>query len=237
MFKKLVVVGLAIAMSGCVIHIDGNSGKKATEHVTESLTLDANDIKLLTADLGAGDIKIVGVEGLNEIQLSANILTTPEKNYQLTLKRRGNTAELVATQKVEIGLVWYSGNSPRIDLELKVPATLALDIHDESGDVSIANVKGHIELEDGSGDIDISNSGSVTIEDDSGSISIKDVVGNVDIEDGSGDLVIQNVTGNVKISDGSGDIDVNGAERLEIVDSGSGDVSINNIRSTVVVDD
>lgn len=237
MLKKLVVVGLAMAMSGCVIHIDGNSGKKATEHVTESLTLNAQEISLLTADLGSGDIKIIGVEGLTEIQLSANILTTSERNYRLTLEKRGNKAELVATQNVEVGLVWYSGNSPRIDIEMKVPSTMALNLDDDSGDIEITNVKGHIEIEDGSGDIGLLNTGSVVIDDGSGSIDIKNVVGNVDIEDGSGDLVIANVSGKVKISDGSGDIDVNGAERLEIVDAGSGDVAINNIRGSVVVGD
>ncbi|CCQ10503.1 lipoprotein, putative [Pseudoalteromonas luteoviolacea B = ATCC 29581] len=235
MFKKLTLLAVGLSLSGCVIHIDANSGKRATERLTETLTLDAKTLSTLNADLVAGDITIRGIEGLDTITVEASILTTKEKNYEFSLTKSGKTAELIAHHND--GISWYSGNSPRIDLVVNVPSHFNLDIEDGSGDIDIQNVNGDLIIDDNSGDIDIIGGNNIEIEDGSGSINIVDSKGNVTLDDGSGDIRVVNVAGKVKIDDGSGDIVVDGANGLEIVDAGSGDLSINNINGKVQIAD
>lgn len=237
MLKNLLALGVCVALSGCVIHIDGNSGKRADHKITQTLSLEASELDSLSANLGAGDIHIIGVEGLNSIELTANILTTKDKNYTLTLARDGKAAKLVAEKHPEIGLVWYSGNSPRIDLTVKVPARLNLNVVDDSGDIKVAQVNGNIEINDDSGDIEVLGGNNIKIIDDSGDIVVMNAMGYVDIDDDSGDLSVLNVKGSVKINDDSGDIEVNGAGGLEIIDAGSGDLSIKNVNGKVMIAD
>lgn len=237
MLKNVLALGVCVALSGCVIHIDGSSGKRADHKITQTLSLEASELDKLVADVDAGNIEIIGVEGLESIELTANILTTKDKNYTLTLARSGKEAKLIAEKHPEIGLVWYSGNSPRIDLLVKVPARFNVQLVDDSGDIKISKVNGNIDINDDSGDIEVLGGHNVTINDDSGDIVVMNATGFVDIEDDSGDLSVLNVKGSVKINDGSGDIEINGAGGLEIVDAGSGDLSIKNVNGKVMVAD
>ena len=180
---------------------------------------------------------------------------TPEKNKvdfsNSAVKYSGSNA------KLEAGFddAFYSGNSPYIDLQVKVPARFDLQLDDGSGDTDIRGLKGDLQITDGSGDLHIRGgnnaritdgsgalsvrqlTGSLQLEDGSGELLIEDIAGDVTVDDGSGDLTIRAVGGVVTIDDGSGDIDVDGAGGLTIVDSGSGGLKLNAINGPVNIDD
>jgi len=238
--------------TGCVIHTGNFSSQSADVHMEKKLTLDAEHLKSFDIEAGAGSLSIVGVDGQNDIQVDAEILTSKDRNFTLTLEKSGNEAQLVAEHHSHIG--FWIGSSPRINLVITMPKHLALDIDDGSGDIEIrdinnnivlddgsgsttlTSIKGDVRIDDGSGDLTAQNiHGSVYLDDGSGELTIANIIGDVEVVDGSGDLSVESATGLVTIDDGSGDIEVNTAGSLKIIDSGSGDLDINNIKSGVEI--
>jgi len=253
MLKLSLVATSLFLFSGCVIHTGSFKGERANVHLDERLSLPASTLNAFDIDVGAGDLSIIGVEGQTDIKVEADIRTNENRDYELTLVKRGSRAELVAHHNAHFG--FYNGDSPRIHLVVTMPPQLKLDIEDGSGDLSVRNINASVTLEDGSGTATLSNiNGAVTIDDDSGDLFVRNVVGALEIEDGSGelevesiagdvsvvdgsgDLSITNTTGKVIIDDGSGDIDVLSTGSLQIIDAGSGDLSIANVRNGVDIE-
>lgn len=245
---------LSFTLSACVIHVGGGKAQRADVELSESLEIDATTLRAFDIDAGAGDLSIVGVDGQSTIKVEAQILTTKARDYQLTLRKNGDEAELIAIQDGNRGS--WIGSSPYIHLFITMPSDLALNIEDGSGDITIDNVLEGVLVDDGSGNILVKNvSKSVTIDDGSGNITLTKINGDVNIEDGSGeievtqiqgDVVIDDSSGNlnvyqasgmVTIDDGSGNIDVNTAGGLTIINSGSGGLSISGVKGYVSIDD
>lgn len=233
--KSLLAISVLTTISGCVV-IAGTPAI-ADFHQQKTLDIQASDLTQLNIEAGAGYLKIQGIDNLSSIEVSADIYTDKKAPdaYQLTLDKRGGTAKLVAKQEGRIN-VWR-GQSPRIDLTVKVPRNMMLDIHDGSGQIVIENINGDTQINDGSGGIAVNNlKGDLTIEDGSGSISVSDVYGNVEIDDGSGSLTLEHVTGNANIEDGSGALTIKQVSGHVKVDDGSGGIVINDVGSLTIVE-
>lgn len=255
LIKITFVVTLVAVLTGCVIHVGGNkNGQRANVQLSETLELDASALTAFDVEAGAGDLSIVGIEGQQKIQVLAKIFTTKDRNYQLTLKQVGNRAQLVAKHNNTWGS--WTGSSPRIHLTITMPPSLALDITDGSGDITVSNVNNGLVLDDGSGNIllkHIANAvtvddgsgnivanyinGDIQLDDGSGEIELNQVNGNVNIEDGSGNLYVTQTSGVVTVDDGSGNIDINIAGGINIIESGSGGLSVSGVKGGVVIDD
>lgn len=229
---------LTTVLSGCVIHIDTGESRP-TEHFTDQLTLSVDDLKQLNIDVGAGDLQIEGVVGLKNIEVKADIWTYKDSEngdgYTLTLDKQGRTAQLTAEHNSRVS--FGANRNTEINLQVRVPAELALDIDDGSGDIRLADLAASVKLEDGSGGIQIDNlNGNLNIDDNSGSIAISNVTGSIDITDGSGSIEIQHVSGSVTIEDGSGDIEVSHVANIVEIDDGSGDIDINEVKKLRIVE-
>lgn len=241
---------LTMALSGCVIHVQA---QRANVTLQEALSLNSKGLSTFDIEAGAGSLIIVGEDNINSIEVDADIRTTEDKNYTLYLEKQGNTAKLVAKHNSSSG--YWNGSSPEINLTIKMPKNLMLDIDDGSGDIEVANINSDVRLDDGSGSVDLQKIvGNVNVEDGSGSINFEDikgnlvlddgsggayinnVTGNVNVDDGSGELTIENVGGKVTIDDGSGGIKVSKAGSLKIIDSGSGSLSIAEVKGEVDID-
>lgn len=230
----------------------------------KTLTLPSAGISELKIECGAGSLFIEGSTDLKEIEVKAiikisninknEINTFIKDNIILKLEKEGSTAVL---QSDIDSPNWFSAlfNNPdaSIDLTVRVPATVSLDIEDGSGDVAIIRVNNNVLLDDGSGSIKIRDiTGKVEVQDGSGSAILENIKGNLYIEDGSGELYIKNINGsvkvddgsgqmslyqingNVKVEDGSGDIYIDGVtQNVEIIEAGSGNLSIQNVKGTV----
>ncbi|MAD73652.1 MAG: hypothetical protein CML20_02410 [Rheinheimera sp.] len=243
-------IAAATLLSGCVIYV-GNGHAGDRQHEQRNLTLDAINLSELVADTGAGKLEIIGEEGRQTIDLQASIYYYDSEDIRLSLVSSGNDAVL------EAGFAnsFTSGNSPYMDVVVKVPARLALTLEDGSGDAEIRGLQGNLNIEDGSGNLTIEGGnnakvvdgsgdlyisqlrGNLTLEDGSGSAYVENIQGKVTVEDGSGDLQISQIGGLVTIDDGSGDINVDGAGGLTILDGGSGSLNINAINGPVNIND
>ena len=206
------------------------------------LILDTSGISALEIEAGAGSLEIIGVSGADEIVVTATIQVPEDdadnarkeikSNLVLSLEKKGDNAILKGY--FNSGFMNF-GDSPYVQLEVRVPERLNLKIDDGSGSIVLENVAGNIELEDGSGSISMMNvGGNVEIDDGSGSISVEGVRGDLIIGDGSGSIKVREVAGSVTVDDGSGSINVSDVEQdLIIEEDGSGSLDFSNIGGRV----
>lgn len=250
MKTSILSIAAVTLLSGCVIYV-GNGHAGDLQHEERKLAISATSLQQLIAEAGAGKLDIIGEAGRSEVEMVANIYYYNAEDIRLTLTTRGNSAVLDAG----FDKSFYNGNSPYIDVLVKVPQHFGLTLDDGSGDTDIRGLTGDLQVKDGSGDLRISGganvkvedgsgnlfieqiSGKLTVDDGSGDLQIRKVTGDVYIDDGSGDIVVNNVGGIVTIDDGSGDINVDGAGGLTIIDSGSGGLKLNAINGPVQIND
>ena len=189
---------------------------------------------------GAGSLRIEGKRGLTEVRARGTAYASSRsllEEIKLTAVRRGDVVE-VRTEIPERHERQWDDYQAGIDLVVEVPDSLALDVEDGSGGLEIRNV-GRLDVRDGSGEMIIEHvGGALTIRDGSGTIRVDDVRGAVEIpSDGSGSIEISRVAGSVHVdSKGSGSIDVDDVAGSFTVDNkGSGGVNYRNVKGAVQV--
>ena len=206
-----------------------------------SLELDADGVRTLEIEAGAGSLEVTSSPDADVIQVDAQIRVGDadedkvremiESDLRLTLERDDEIAQLHAY--FEHGF-WGSNWNVAVDLKVEMPQGLVLMIDDGSGSIRVNAPASELLVDDGSGSISIIAAGETTIDDGSGSIDASDIVGDISIDDGSGDIRIRGVTGSVMIDDGSGSINVaDVSEDLTIIDDGSGSLRLTDIRGQV----
>jgi hypothetical protein len=183
----------------------------------------------------AGKLEVQGHYGLEVIRVRGEACASARKaldQIELVTSRQGS--EILIEAKIPDGRLFSRAS---LDLEIDVPATLALHIRDSSGEVKIHNA-GALHMKDCSGGIVIEGiAGEVFVDDGSGSTRISDVRGNVALEDGSGDVSVTAIGGDVTLRDGSGDVKI---ERVEgdvtVTQDGSGDISASHVEGSFTVE-
>jgi hypothetical protein len=216
----------------------------ATVDKTKKLSLMAKGIETLEVDCGSGYLKIKGVDGLKEIQVKATIVIKGidedeideliKDSVKLKLSQRGSRAVLVSKFESGIFKSLFGRKSGLINLDVRVPKKMALDIDDGSGFIEIYNIDGDLDMDDGSGSLEINGvSGDVDIDDGSGSIEIENIGGNLNLDDGSGGIEVTKVGGDVDIDDSSGSMSVYDVKGSVVVSDGSGSILIDGVGQDV----
>lgn len=222
-----------------------------------SLSAEATSDDALRLVAGSGSLDVVGVEGLDEVRAVARACASEEEfleDLRLTSERNGSTL-LLETHYPEWGRQSWGNRYARLDLRVEVPAGMAAEIQDGSGDLAvtkvgilsvddgsggvvIAQIQGDVRLRDGSGEIEIHDvQGSVRIDDGSGEIGLQSVSGDVEIDDGSGEIAVQGVGGSLTVSDSSGEIDVRDvAVDVRVTRDSSGDIQVDGVGRDFVVE-
>jgi len=202
-----------------------------------SIAVPAGAVEKLRLRAGSGSLEVVGVEGLREVQAVGRACASHEeflREIQVTGDRAGSTLEMETHHPDWNG--WSGGNRyARLDLRVEVPAGMAADIQDGSGEMTISDL-GSLMVKDGSGEVVITGiQGALTIEDGSGALEIRGVSGPVTVEDGSGELVLEDVGSDVEVHDSSGGLEIRGiGGSLTLYDS-SGAVNVQDVTGSVRV--
>ncbi len=167
----------------------------------------------------AGDLDIVGRDGLTTVEVRGTACAGDADDLaRIALGAEVRGDRIVIDPELPELSSWGRNNYAYLDLVIEVPRHLALDVNDGSGDIDIRGV-GALELEDGSGDIEI-----------------EDTDGSVEIVDGSGDLDVRDARGEVRIQDGSGDVEIDRVGALWIEEDGSGDIRVATVGGDVMVE-
>jgi DUF4097 and DUF4098 domain-containing protein YvlB len=212
----------------------------------EQLNLSAEGVKTLEIDCGSGYLKVKGVEGLDRIEVKAVLVVKgieddeikqfKEKYVKLSLEKKGSTAMLISEIKSSGISSLFKHTQARIDLDVRLPKSLALDIDDGSGSIEVSDIDNNVKVDDGSGSIEMDNiKGDVSIDDGSGSIDLVSIGGNLEIEDGSGLINVKEVSGDVSVDDGSGPIDIKKVGGSVVVGDGSGSIDIDGVEKDVTI--
>ena len=187
------------------------------------LTLDVSASDLLAISAGAGDLEVTGVSGSDKAVIHGKACASKEKWLEESEVHisSGRRAEIdVDLPQADSGWLSFGSNYAWIDLEVRVPEDLALEVNDSSGDIFLSNIAA-VELQDSSGDIEI--------EDARGAVTIRDSSGDIDVDVASGDLTI--------VSDSSGDIYASEIDGTVLVEQdSSGDIRISHVSKDVVVE-
>ena len=200
-------------------------------------------IKQVVVRAGAGSLEIRGESGRQRMEARGEACASDKdqlQSLQIRVQRDGDTL-VISSLTSDTALdprSWFSGGHASLDVSIKVPAGIALDVEDASGEARISKV-GALKLTDGSGSLRIEDTnGSLELDDGSGEVAIARVRGPVSIKDGSGELDIKQITGDVTIvNDGSGEIrieSVTGSVKIE--NDGSGAIQISRVKRDVAVD-
>lgn len=114
-----------------------------------------------------------------------------------------------------------------IDYEITVPAQTAVRTHSGSGDLTIEQTQGNLDLQTGSGDVKLSRvSGDIRLQTGSGDVRARDISGAVRGGAGSGDIELEETgSGDVDLHTGSGNITARGIHGAFHAEAGSGDIT------------
>ena len=149
-----------------------------------------NDSVLLNIETGDGRVDIVGVEGLAEVKVMAELRTWGNsdsqarknlENVDLTMEQSDREVRLVhreqntnSIHRLESGGIGYGleiGREDAVSFQIQVPVGIDIKIISDDGDVTIANVQGAIEYISDNGDISMDHFvGSVDVRTDDGDI-------------------------------------------------------------------
>lgn len=184
---------------------------RCTFEAPRNLDLAAAGVDTLEVRARAGGLEIRGEPGLDQVQVRGMACASREADLEdIRLVQRRDGSRLVVAVEIPDTSGLFNGQR-RLDLELRVPARLALEVDDSSGAASVANVAA-LRIDDSSGELRVSGiPGAVRIEDSSGAIDVRDV-GSLHIpSDSSGEIRVADVRGDATIdSDSSGAIELRG---------------------------
>jgi Putative adhesin len=217
------------------------------------MDIDPAGLKTLALALSSSDLHATGVDGISKIEVRGKACASDESwlaNLDLQQERAGD--KVTVSPKPRDGKNIYSmmgSTYAYIDIEVRMPKNLPLEINSASGDAKIADVAA-VTFDTSSGDMQVDRvAGAVDVKLGSGDV-VADTVGSLTIDrTGSGDVQASHVRGAVKVGHvGSGDLtfkDVQNGVDVEsigsgdlVVDRAGGDVTVGSVGSgDVTVDD
>jgi len=238
-------------------------GYRCKAEAERSGAMDAVDVTTVEIFALAGDLQVRGDTETTRVEAEGQACVSREDMLpaiDITVRRVEDRIQVLAEMPD------ISGETNRrwkdelaiMDLSIRLPAGVAVIVHDSSGDMRIRDVaslevsdsSGEIDIEDvagdvlvprdSSGDISMSRVGAVTIQvDSSGEIRIQDAAAVTIANDTSGDIVLDDVAGDVLIgNDSSGRIAVRGVGGSFVVENDtSGGIRYSNVQGSVSVPD
>lgn len=212
------------------------------------LDIDPAGLRALVLQLDSSDAHVRGVAGLAKVEVRGKACASREDwlaDLTVEQKREGDHVVVSTQQHRGNTIGGFHSSYAYIDLDVRIPENLALQIQANSGDADVANIaaldftahsgdlivnhiSGTVSAEVGSGDIKADDIGSLELRrSGSGDVRARSVRGDVRVGNvGSGDLTLEHVSKSVRVNSvGSGDIGVHGTGGdVEIGSIGSGDV-------------
>lgn len=230
---KPVIILAAVLSLATVAHADCDHSRTLT-----TSPIDGAGVNVVRIDASAGSLDVVGT-ATGSIRAGGKACgSTPSRldGIELTSERRGDEVLIRVDIDSARGL-FFTRTYAYLDLKVELPEGMEVEIDDGSGEINVSGV-GPLDIDDGSGSITVRDSGTTRIDDGSGSIELVDITGDVSIEDGSGEIEIERVSGNVRIDDGSGSMEIVGIGGDVIIeDDGSGSIRVTDVKGDLRVGD
>ena len=209
---------------------------------SKHLEIPIRDVKTLQIICAAGSLEIYGVDRTDRINVTATVKISGitrketagfmERHVRLSLNKQSQKAILESVFKDESRMK----ADAKIDLIVRIPKQLAVQIDDGSGPILVSDLDGDLTITDGSGSISVRDiQGNIKVEDGSGKLHINDISGNLDVKDGSGSILVDQVKGNARLVDSSGKMTIMDIEGNLTIRDGSGGIEIMNVTQNVLI--
>ncbi len=201
--------------------------------------IDPAGLRALATELGSSDLQAEGVAGLTHIEVHGRACASEQAwlaDLDVAQKRDGDRVVLTPTHPQRNNTFGFFHSSyAYVDLHVRMPTNLLLDIHSGSGD-AVARDLAALNFIAGSGDLAAKNiTGPMLVKVSSGDVQASDIGGLEVTSAGSGNITAGQVHGDIKVGHvGSGDLefsDVSGAVTVDKV--GSGNLGANRIKGDV----
>lgn len=231
--KKLtvLVMGLGLASIAAASDCKHSAGRSAN--------IDTSGITRIVMGTGAGDLKVRGEPGRSKLEARGEACASSDQlldQIQIETRREGSTVYL-KTRMPDLKGGFIGNQYAMLDLDIALPDSIPVDIEDSSGDLDLSRVRSAV-IADSSGEIEIEDiAGDLEVSDSSGDVAIERVAGRLQVTDSSGDLHIENIQGDVLIPiDSSGDIRLVQVGSVHIRNDTSGEIYIRGVNHDVRVD-
>lgn len=236
MFRKSLITAVAATF---VFSASGALANDCSHTRDLNITpVDAAGIEQVRIDAAAGSLEVIGVE-TDSIRAGGKACASSASRLdgiELRSRHVGNVLEIEV--KIEsAGGFFFRRTYAQLDLKVELPKGMSVEIDDGSGSIEVRDV-GDLDIDDGSGSIEVTNAGNTRIDDGSGSIDINGLRGDLEIEDGSGRIDVRDVAGTVRVDDGSGSVEITRVGgSVIIVDDGSGSIRVTEVKGDLRVGD
>ena len=217
---KRMLVGLVLAAAAGEATA-GLWGESCEYEAGREIAADLDGVSTIEVFALAGELEIRGEAGLSEIRVAGQACSDREEvldHIQLTGRRQGDRYLVAAEMPDWEAHQEWEDAQVRLDLEVRMPAGLALIVSDSSGDIVISDVAS-LQLSDSSGDVEVETVPGILLV----------------VRDSSGDLRLSRV-GEVTIElDSSGEIEISSADSVTIGVDSSGDIRVSDVAGDVTV--
>jgi hypothetical protein len=222
-----------IALSVSAAHAGDCEHSRKIERV-----IAAENLSLVDIQAGAGALHIAGDESRSDIEIYALLCAENKDDLrQMDVASKANAERVSIETRMPKDSGWTGDNYASIDLSVKVPARMMLEVKDSSGEALVEKVRSLVMI-DSSGKLEIEHiDGDVKVTDSSGELRLEDIKGNVEVNDSSGAIKARDVTGTFHvIVDSSGEIDAKRIGKDVIVDKdSSGSITVRKVGGDFIV--
>lgn len=232
---RLTLTAIAVATLGLGLSANASAlGFGGMDSEVRNLSVDASGLTKFKAQVSAGDFRLVGDPSATEVSVKATAYAKdldPDA-VKILLTRQSDHVQLLADYDKDS---WFSSGDGYIDIQVIVPQKMTLAIDDGSGDIVVSEVIGDVSVNDGSGNINLDVQGNVKVNDGSGDMRIHSPAYSVSINDGSGNITVSEAN-HLKVNDGSGDIVVDRVNGKTSISDGSGDIVVRSMSGGSISD-
>jgi DUF4097 and DUF4098 domain-containing protein YvlB len=197
-------------------------------------TYKSSEIKNLSVRTSGGGISITGgagdearveiyVKGNNgNAKLSKEEIEDRLKEYELSVKKEGETIACIAKRKSESGWNWKNGLS--ISFKIYTPEKISTDLVTSGGGISLKNLSGNLGFTTSGGGLKLQNlGGNVKGRTSGGGIDISGCRDNIDVATSGGGIDADNCKGDIRLSTSGGGLDLKSLDgNIKATTSGGG---------------
>jgi len=139
---------------------------------------------------------------------------------QIIDRQNGNDVEI----EVRFPRHWFqmSIGNHRVDIDLRVPRLITLNLHTGDGNIDVKGVKGDITLHSGDGKLELEDlEGTIRANTGDGAVQLTRARGDVSLESGDGKVFVTDLDGSLRVQTGDGPVKIAG--RFDHLDIKTGD--------------
>lgn len=237
----LLAISLLVFQSSCVI-VDGEfrvGGPEVVGQFQKTVTVDGSvDLEVKN---GSGDTKVYGSsEGQVRVEGKIHVRAGDKARGEEILAQLAQNPPISQFGRAitigDLDRSRYPRASVSFDFTIFVPKASRILSRSGSGDQSVQDIDGDVELAAGSGDLQVTNiGGRVEAKAGSSDIHLRDIRGDCEVSAGSGDVEAENLAKRAEVRTGSGSIRLSYVGDDVLVQNGSGGVTIREAKGGIRV--